>query len=412
MRTDIRNFIFILAIVIVVFPKPASSQDRGFIYGKVYTLNGDVYEGQIRWGKEEAFWFDFFNATKQENSYLKYLDRDELEELEDRSNDWGGRIFRRIFDVESNRDFNHVFICQFGDIKTIWAKRRNRVQIEFRNGEILRFDDGSNDVGARINVLDDELGSVSVKWDRLEKVEFMKTPKKLDVKYGDPIYGTVTTRRGEITGFIQWDHDERINTDKLDGDTRDEDLSIQFKNIKSIEKAGRGVDIVTNRGREISLWGSNDVDKDNRGIIINTPGYGRVDVPWKEFEKVEFKKAPKNAMPSYDDFDDPKQLSGTVTTVNGKSYSGTIIYDLDEFMSYEILQGENDDIEYLIPFGSIKRITPKNYRYSTVELTNGEKVIIGESQDVSDRNYGILVFFGEKNPKYIPWKDIEEIRFK
>lgn len=276
-----------LAALIVVFvtgllaTAPIKAQNsEGFIYGKVYTVGGDTYEGQIRWGKEEVYWFDFFNATKPKNKYLGYLSRDEMEDL-DRGNHWAERWVERMFSFsESSSRFGHTFVCQFGDIKSITVRGRNRVMLELRNGKEIRLDDGSNDVGARIRVLDSELGEVTIKWDRLDKVEFMDTPKNLRTRMGDPIYGTVYTRDGEITGYIQWDHDERLSTDKLDGDTRDDDLSIPFGKIRSIEKSGRGVELITKSGRELYLWGSNDVDRDNRGIIVNIHGMGRVDIPW------------------------------------------------------------------------------------------------------------------------------------
>lgn len=414
MKAKILSALVSLFLVLLIYPTEIKSQtSEGFIYGKVYTTGGDVFEGQIRWGKEEAYWFDFFNATKQENSYLRYLDRDEIDNLERRSNEWGGRWARRWFNFsDGNREFNHTFVCQFGDIKSLTVRGRNRVELELKNGQTLRLDDGSNDVGARLHIMDAELGEVQIKWDRLDKVEFMDTPKDLEARFGDPIYGTVKTSRGEITGFIQWDHDERLGSDVLDGETRDDDFSIPFRNIKSIEKRGRGVDVVTKRGREMYLWGSNDVNSENRGIIVNTPGMGRVDIPWREFESVEFFDAPENAMPTYSEYVKPKSLSGTVTTVRGESFSGKIVFDLDEELDIELIQGESDNIEYLIPFRAVKRIRPKNYHYSELEFRNGEKIVIGDSQDVSDKNHGILVFQDEDNYKYIAWQDLEEIVFK
>ncbi len=77
----------------------------------------------------------------------------------------------------------------------------------------------------------------------------------------------------------------------------------------------------------------------------------------------------------------------------------------------EILQGNDDDIEYIIPFRQIKSITPKNYDYSTVKLKNGQSLTLGEAQDVSDKNSGILVFEGSKDPVYIPWEKVETVTF-
>ncbi len=410
MKTKFLAALVILLLSGIMMPEAQAQGDEGFIYGKVYTIGGEVYEGQIRWGKEEAFWFDFFNATKPRNKYLGYLSREEMDDLERYKKHWAERWAERVFDSNNSR-FGHTFVCQFGDIKSLTVRGRNRVTLELRNGKEYKLDDGSNDVGARIRVLDSELGEISIKWDRLDKVEFMDTPKKLDQRMGEPIYGTVYTRDGEITGYIQWDHDERLSTDKLDGETRDDDMSIPFGSIRSIEKSGRGVELVTKRGREMYLWGSNDVDKDNRGIIVNTPGMGRVDIPWKEFDKVEFLDETKD-MPRYKDYGKPKSLAGTVTMINGDSFTGKIVFDLDEAYDFEILNGENDDIEYFIPFRAVKLIKPKNYYFSQVNLIDGEQLLIGDSQDLSDKNYGIIVFESEDEYKYIPWEKVEEIKFK
>lgn len=410
-----RLLIISIAIFTIGLLLPNSSKaqnDQGFIYGKVYTIGGDTYEGQIRWGTEEAFWFDFFNATKPKNKYLGYLSRQEMDELERYNGNWAERWAERVFSFsERGSRFGHTFVCQFGDIKSLSVRGRNRVMLELRNGQEFKLNDGSNDVGARIRVLDSELGEIAIRWDRLDKVEFMDTPKRLNARMGNPIYGTVYTREGEISGYIQWDHDERLGTDVLDGETRDDDLEIPFRNIQSIEKSGRGVELITKSGKELFLWGSNDVDRDNRGIIVNTPGTGRVDIPWREFDKVVFKEA-EEAIPTYSDYEKSSSLSGTVLSVDGKSYTGKIVFDLDETYDFELLNGENDDIEYLIPFKAVKKVRPKNYYFSEVELRNGETLLIGDSQDLSDKNYGILVFESEDNYKYIPWTDVEEISFK
>lgn len=412
MKTKFLAALITVFVIGLIASAPVKAQNtEGFIYGKVYTVGGDTYEGQIRWGTEEAYWFDFFNATKPKNKYLGYLSREEMDDLERYSNNWAERWAERVFSFSESSRFGHTFVCQFGDIKSITVRGRNRVMLELRNGKEIRLDDGSNDVGARIRVLDSELGEVTIKWDRLDKVEFMDTPKNLRTRMGEPIYGTVYTREGKITGYIQWDHDERLSTDKLDGDTRDDDLSIPFESIRSIEKSGRGVELVTKSGKELYLWGSNDVNRENRGIIVNTPGMGRLDIPWREFDKVVFIDKQVD-MPIYKDFEKVSSLSGTVTEVNGSSYTGKIVFDLDETYNIEMLNGENDNIEYFIPFRAVKNIKPKNYSFSEVVLRDGQTLLLGDSQDLSDKNHGILVFESEDNYKYIPWDRVEEIEFK
>ena len=84
---------------------------------------------------------------------------------------------------------------------------------------------------------------------------------------------------------------------------------------------------------------------------------------------------------------------------------------MDETFDYEVLQGKDDDIEYIIPFRYIKSVTPKNYDNSNVVLKSGEKLFLGDAQDVSDRNTGLLVFEGKGEPRYLLWNDIGEVTF-
>ena len=69
-------FLFIICI-------QSHAQDQGFIYGTVYTEDGDKYTVPIRWGKEEVYWSDMFNASKRENKNLDYLTDRELDRLKD-----------------------------------------------------------------------------------------------------------------------------------------------------------------------------------------------------------------------------------------------------------------------------------------------------------------------------------------
>ncbi|QSE95971.1 hypothetical protein [Fulvivirga lutea] len=415
----------ILALVLVFLASVATAQDQGFIYGKVTTIDGKTFEGPIRWGKEEAYWTDMFNAAKEENNNLKYLSRDEMDQLEERyyrshtswGERWGDRWehkFGNWFNVnwdDNNNKHQHQFVCQFGDLKSVRPTGRERAEVVLQNGQKFEVDgQGYNDVATDVKIRDKEIGEIKLDWSRIDIVEFMSTPSKLNDKFGEPLYGTVETYGGTFTGFVQWDHDERVSTDKLDGDTEDGDVSIEFGNLKSIEREGFRSVVVLKSGREMELRGSNDVNSDNRGIVVTSEKLGRVDIPWREFKKVTFisvNEKPK----SYDSFKDQNEITGTVKTTDGQTLKGKLIFDLDEEYNYEVVQGMNDDIEYVIPFRSISKIAPKNYDNSSITLKNGETFNLGESQDVTDKNTGILVFQDKNNPTYIVWEKVEEVSF-
>jgi len=407
--------VFLMAITNVAFLTTIEKEtdySSMLIYGKVTTVGDQEYVGQIRWGKEEAFWFDFFNSQKPDNDNLKYLSKKEVKELNEKDNhtdknNWWGWSNNNSWD--SNHE--HVFACQFGDIKSLDIRGREKVVLELKNGEEIRLQGGSNDIGAKIHVNDPELGHVKLDWKRVAHVEFMQAPKGLQSYYGDPLYGTVETRDGDFTGFVQWDHDERLGHDELNGDNRDGDIDIQFRNISSIEKDYRGSLVTLFSGREFELRGSNDVDDDNRGIIVNSPDFGRVDIDWDEFKKVQFVKEAPQGSRSYGDFKGDEKLSGTVISKNGDTFRGVIVFDLDEAYKLEMLNGMHDEIEYFIPFSHVRSITPLNRSESRVELVSGKEYVFDEKVDVDENNDGVLIFKSEKDYDYISWEDIEQVRF-
>lgn len=400
-----------MIILLSSFMPVYGQSDEGFIYGTITTIEDATYTGQIRWGKEEAFWTDHFNAGKYDNDNLDYLSREEMEQLRESSDRWGDWNIRWGDDDGGRNKYLHQFVCQFGDMKEIAITGRNKAMITMQNGDRIKVSgEGYNDIGTKVRVMDDELGMVSISWSEIDNIQFKATPAKLTSKMGDPLFGEVITTDGSFAGFVQWDHDERITEDKLDGDADDGDLSIPFGNIKKISNRGNSSSITMLSDRRFTLRGSNDVDNGNRGIIVTMEDGTRIDIPWDEFESVTFaKKFP--AGKAYASFKSQDQLKGSVKTKDGKTISGRIIYDLDEEFSYEIIQGKNDDLEYLIPMSSIKQIIPKNYDNSYVVLNDGQKLLLGDAQDVSDKHDGILVFKNGDDATYIRWEDVAEVTF-
>lgn len=397
----------VLVAVVATAVETSAQSHEGFLYGKVYLKNNRVYSGPIRWGNEEALWTDLFNVAKTDNQYKKLVPKDK----DDGSwfdNDWS------LSGIWENKIVAHKFTCQFGNLSEIAMYGGNRARVKFKNGAELNVDgDGYNDMSSVIQVIDPELGTVKLDWERIDKIEFQTAPSKMEGIFGMPLYGTVEgSRREKLTGYIVWDNDERLDTDKLDGDADDGDVSVRFGDIRSIERSGRGSEVVLKSGREVFLTGSNDVNEGNRGILVAIPDVGVVHLSWTAFRKVTFSDPPKDIQ-KYDDFKAPSILKGTVSRLDGDDLSGRIIYDIDETLDIEVLEGNENDIEYIIPMKNIRRITPKNYDFSSVELKNGQSYLLGSSQDISSRNGGVLVFEkGKKEPKYVSWKRINEITFE
>lgn len=378
---------------------------EGMIYGKVYTER-NTYTGLIRWDKEEVLWTDLFNASKTVDHYKKLVP-----ESETKSDSWSGYDWT-FSSIWRDKSPTHQFSCQFGDIATLKVLSGQRARLSFKNGgEITVSGEGYNDIGGPIQVLDAELGIVSIEWSKIDRIEFMSTPNRLKTVFGSPLYGTVEgMRRERFTGYIVWDNDERLSTDALDGSSSEGKLSIRFSEIAAIEKQGKGSLVTLRSGREVMLTGSNDVNSENRGVFVASPGVGVIKLTWSAFRKVTFAKPEKPA--TYQQFKTPSILSGTVFPLDGKAASGKIIFDIDEALDLEMVEGRENDIEYMVPLRNIKKITPKNFDYSMIELRSGSTLLLGGLRDVSSKNGGLLVFErGKKEPTYIAWKNLDEIIF-
>jgi hypothetical protein len=404
-RKDLyRGFIIVIGILVAMLAYATESVAQvhaGYMYAKVHT-DKTTYTGPIRWGSDEVFWSDLFNASKGKNSYAKYVPAEE----ENKSFDW---TFSSIWEDKAT---THQFTCQFGNIKEIVPMGSDAL-LKLKNGTELHLDgSGYSDIGTKVQIIDEELGVVSIAWDKIKRVEFLPTPK-LERVFGLPLYGTVEgTRREKFTGFILWDNDERVLSDKLDGDSNEGDVALPFSNIASIMKDGDGSEVTLKSGRKLFLKGSNDVNSENRGVWVVNPDYGIIKFSWKSFKNVTFSEAPGSGV-AYDQYTSPKAMLATVSLLDGKSVTGSIIYDIDETFDFELIEGKENDVEYSIPLRNIKRITPKNFDYSQLELVSGQTILLGGMRDVSEGNSGLLVFTKEKkDPVYIPWKKVDEIKFQ
>ncbi len=385
-----------------------------YLYGNIVTVDGDVYRGAIRWNDEEVFLMDVFNSEKEENPYVKYLPKSRTRERDDfKKRKYWDRIEVSVNDNRNSSQgiYARKFQCRFGDIKSISVTGTESVSLELRDGKFINLSGGSNDVGTKIWIIDQELDLLKIDWNRIDVVNFEVPPTSGIENFGEPIYGKLITTKGEFTGFIQWDHDERLLTDKLDGKSRDGDMAIQFSKIKSIEKIEYGSRVSLLSNREFDLSGKNDVNKDNRGIIVSIPNVGRIDFPWSHFLSLELIPFSRDELNCQKEFRASERLFGRLLTKDGKSYKGTIIYDLDEAMDSEILNGLNDELDFAVPFRNIQSIKPMAYNYCLVELKNKKRLYLGDQTDVSNKNGGVIVFLNKDEYHFFEWEDIERIDF-
>ncbi len=379
-----------------------------FIYGKITTKSNDTYVGFMRWGLEELAWHDVFNSVKVSDEHKKQKAEDKNKNLWkdfswDLSSIWENKY----------REVSHTFACFFGDIKAIYPHSSSTLDLELKNGIHISLEGGSNDVGTTIQLYDFELGLVKIAWNKIKSIEFSQAPYLVKRPFGDLIYGTVDTyKKGAIEGYIKWDLDERTTQDVLDGYGSNGNNKIKFEDIRWIKKYKEGVILKQGTGTELFLKGTNDVNSENRGIAIYNHDIGRIEIGWNDFNSLEIHKNIRKG-PSYNDFKAPKGINAVVKTYSSEELSGMIVYDIDEKWEFEFLDGDDDNIKYQIPFRNIKSIYPKNKSYSMVKLRNGDQILLGERQDVSSSNDGILIFTKtSEEPIHIQWSDVKEIDIK
>ncbi|HSN57319.1 MAG TPA: hypothetical protein VLT32_21805 [Candidatus Sulfomarinibacteraceae bacterium] len=399
----------VLAAAVVVAdtesPSTAASSSAGFLYGSVETRNGQTITGFLRWDDEEAFWSDHFNGSKGELPYLELAEGREP----DPDGTWWQRLVERLGGDLGLAGEGRVVAVRFGDLAKIEVGRGDEVVLTLRDGTELEVDGGSNDIGATVVVRGAEFGVVEVPWRKVASVTFAPAPADADPGVFR-LRGTVTTDAGELAGPIQWDAEECLSTDILDGDTDDGRVKLEMGRIRSIERRdGRSALVTLRDGSSMVLSGTNDVNRDIRGILVDDPRFGRVEVPWKAFERAVFDE-PGGSGPGYADFAPPRPLSGAVTTRGGEELAGRLVFDLDEAWSWEMLDGTADDLDYSIPFALVASLEPAGSSGTLVRLRGGEELRLEGSHDVDPDNDGVaLLPAAGGGPRYVPWREIERI---
>ncbi len=387
----------------------AEAVHQGFLYGRITTDDGATYEGRLRWGgDEEAFWGDYFNGFKDENPWVAHVPPEQLNERR--------RI--EIFGVEIanwERQINlgRPFMGRFGDIARIEARGRD-IRVTLKSGTVFDLDRFSaDDLADGVRVWDARRGVVDFDEWRIRTIELLPTARLGATP--DRLHGTVRTRQGDFTGFVQWDREEGVGTDELDGHTADGELNLRFDTIRSIARNSRESSLVTLLdGREMVLSGTREVGHGNRGIYVDDRRYGRVLISWDAFERVDF--TPGGSGPAFGDFPPGRPLTGSVTTRAGRLLVGRLVYDLDESETTETLDAPSEGVDYTIPFGMIASILPPGREErgarARVILHSGEELQLERTGDLGEGNAGMLIFVdGSERPEYVLWTDVESIDF-
>jgi hypothetical protein len=400
------------AVAVCAAVSLASADSSNRIYGKLTTVDGDVFEGLIRWDKNEASWVDFLNGHKERSLDHRGSRRKRYRDRKKTIKILGLKI--RTSRPEIFGGGKAQCGIRFGHITALDVIDDDAVLITLKTGETLEMQSYSSDIGEGIRELvieDRNEGEIEFDWEDVERIEFQQADPGLKSNFGERLYGTVITDRGdEFTGYLCWDIDEMFTEDILDGKHKHRKRKIEFGKIEWIERRNSSsATVMLKKGDELVLRGTNDVDDSNRGIVISDPNLGSIVIEWDDFERVDFREPPRTI--SYDDFDGGRRLEGTVYSEDGEAFTGIICWDDDEEYTWELLDGDYHDIEFDIEFTHIKEIKRKGYSSSIVTLWDGRSFRLDDSNDVDDDNKGIFVKTKDGDEVELEWDEFERVEF-
>jgi hypothetical protein len=390
----------------VIPPSAAKGEAHpSFLYGRITTVDGAIREGRLRFGGgEEAFWGNYFNGAKRENPWVAHVPPERLPKERRPIEIFGLEIAHR----EHRIDLGRLFMARFGDIARIEAQGRD-VLVTLKSGTVFDLDRFSaSDFDDGVRVWDGGRGVIDLDSLRIRTIELLPTPRRGAVPHR--LHGTVRTPQGGFTGFVQWDREQCVGSDELNGHTAGGELSLRFDTIGSIARRSRDSSLVTLLdGREIVLSGTREAGQGNRGVYVDDPRYGRVLVSWEAFERIDF--SPGGSGPAYGDFPPGSLLTGSITTRDARRLAGRLVYDLDESEVTETLDAPSQGVDYTIPFGLIASIVlPGREERARVALHSGEELQLERTGDLGRGNAGMLVFAGgHHRPEYLPWTEIEKV---
>ena len=436
----------IVALGIVAFlptvPDALSAQSAERIWGRLTTVSGDVYEGLIRWDRNEAGWVDLLDGTK-ELAEFEYQDWWDLLNPDDRSRDRVIEVagYRITWDDDAPDLPSSVESgVRFGHIRRLTPTDRQEARIELRSGRELVLSGGSTDLGTDLRevlVISASNRTREFEWEEIRTVEFFPGPEGGGVQR---LHGTVDLDEGpSFTGFIGWDLNGVLLSDTLTGfDSQGDRQEFLFREIREIRREGDEAEVLLSSGARIRLSDHEDVSDRNDGIHVSDPSLGLVDVDWEEMERVRF-HSPDNPA-GHDSFLPDQRIRGTVLTSDSTEFEGWIRWDGDEEYSWELLDGRDRGVGYDVEFSNILHVERARQRtvsltigtqgadvenereeWTEVTLRDGRVLELDGSNDVDSSNHGIYVLpydaaWSPDNEEavwiMIRWDDFHSARFE
>ena len=378
-----------------------------FLYGRVRTTYGVMYEGRLRWGRDaEAFWGDYFSGLKKDNPWVAHIPADRVPKQRRPLEIFGLEIGSR----EQPANLARVFLARFGDISRVEASGRD-VLVTLKSGTVVKLDRYSaSDFDDGVRVWDSKQGTVDLDSLQIRTIEFLPSPR-LEVAPPHRLHGTAHTRWGDFTGFVQWDREQCLGSDELEVRTEQGRQRLPFEVIRSMVRRTRDSFLVKLvDGREVVLSG---IGEGGRGVYVGDPRYGRVLIPWNAFEGIDFSRSAGG--PNYVDFPPGVPLAGTVTTRTGSHFAGRLVFDLDESEITDTLDAPLQGVNYNLPFAFIASIDvpePGDRRAQGIKvaLHSGERLQLEPNGDLGEANAGVLVYVdGRQRPEYVTWTEVQHV---
>lgn len=203
---------------------------------------------------------------------------------------------------------------------------------------------------------------------------------------------------------ISWSDDDRRRTVRRPSSAQS---GLRFGHIRTIEPSGGDrARLVLRSGEEIELeGGSTDIGTDSRGIEVEDGVRGRVELEWRDIERVDLMDAPDGAAaPRSGD-----RLFGTLRTSRGDEFTGYVSWDVDEIYGSDVLDGREQGRDREIPFRSIAAIERYSSSSARVFLSNGEEVVLRGSNDVNESNRGVAISDPALGQVTVRWAEFDRL---
>lgn len=266
------------------------------------------------------------------------------------------------------------------------------------------FADGRGRIHGKVITTDGEKYEGLIRWDKNETswIDMIDCYKELEV----------TRRKGKDGDNVKsiYVFGVRIGKVKTKGDYRiSAQCAVAFGHLAAIEFIDDDAALlIFKSGEKLEVKASStDIGDNIRGIVVEDADEGEIEFEWDEIERVEFSQASHEV---YSELGE--RLYGTLTTRKGDTFTGWVVWDADEALTEDILDGEQRDHDREIPFGKIRSIERRSSNSARVTLKNGDEITLKDSNDVNSSNRGISIFVENFGVVKIDWDEFDSLDFE